>query len=170
VNGIALGVVVVGESRAVEEYIEPLAEQVDWLPDPRRPLRRRDALWASELLEVVNERVEARAVHRGGAVASASAWGGFGPTRAIDLPTAALERGNEVRALARPSLRLGLNRHGCLRRLEHALGRCPRRHSPRAALGLRHHRVDREPVPSGQDRGALDYTRKLAYVAGPLVR
>src|SRR6266567_2993523 len=65
VNGIALGVVVVGESLAVEEYIEPLADQVNWLPDPRRPLGRRDTLWASELPEVVNEPVEAWAVHRG---------------------------------------------------------------------------------------------------------
>jgi len=61
-----------------------------------------------------------------------------GPTRAIDLPAAALERGNEVGALARPSLRLGLNRHGCLRRLEDVLGRCPRRHfrAPRSGSGI----------------------------------
>ena len=43
------------------------------------------------------------------------------------------------------------------------------RHAPRATPGLRQRRVDREPVPTRQDGGALDHVRELAYVAGPFV-
>jgi hypothetical protein len=88
-----------------------------------------------------------------------------GATGAVSHPAAALERGDEVRVFAPPSLRIGFDRTGG-RPLEHSFRLWLGGDAARAMPRVRQRRVALKPVAARQDRGVLDHVRELPHVAG----